>query len=112
MGSSVELRLGSDNNAETVLCRGPRSVELFGGDGMGSDGVSGGERIEVSGSFPPYTHDSRSTAWRGSATSPHLISPSPKFDMCMISPFFSVAVAPCVVVPRIKYGRVAGSGHI
>ena len=53
IGSSVELRLVSDNKADKVLYMGARSVELGGGWGRGSAGVSGGERIEVLGNLPP-----------------------------------------------------------
>lgn len=53
IGSNVELRLVSDNKADRVLYMGARSVELGGGWGRGSAGVSGGERIEVLGNLPP-----------------------------------------------------------
>ena len=53
IGSNVELRLVSDNKADRVLYMGVRSVELGGGRGRGSVGVSGGERIEVLGNLPP-----------------------------------------------------------
>jgi hypothetical protein len=52
-GSNVELRLVSDNKADKVLYMGARSVELAGGSGRGSAGVSGGERIEVLANLPP-----------------------------------------------------------
>ena len=53
IGSNVELRLVSDNKADKVLYTGARSVELAGGRGRGSAGVSGGERIEVLANLPP-----------------------------------------------------------
>lgn len=52
MGSNVELRLVSESKADTVWCSGPRSVWTLGGGGKGSEGVSGGERIELD-TLPP-----------------------------------------------------------
>lgn len=111
MGSNVELRSGSERRADSVVWRLDKSVGFEGADCRGSKGDSGGVRIGVSETRFPQTHLSRSTSCLGSGTNPHLISPCPSRDMCVTEPRTFDGVTPCVVVPRIKNGLVAGSGQ-
>lgn len=115
MGRSEGLSCDILNSASSVSRIGERSTEAGGGRGIGINGEAGGDKIGRLPTGSPHSHFSKSTSFLGSGAIPNRISPVPGRVACRIdhrSSFGpSFLFAPCVVVPRMKFGRCIGSGQ-
>ena len=108
-----------------VLCIFQRLMEdcTLGIRDRGKTGEGGGDRMGRVPTVSPHSHFSKLTSPLGSGTTPYRISPVPGVLTCVTVPLYSGSLlfalsstigrfAPCVVEPKMKLGRVDGSGHI